>query len=216
MTEVPGGQPCPPWQRGLGIALENIVKYPGNFRGTRSQEWVVWAQHPHLQGHRGPGSVTTRVGGLKLSARTQGSRQDWTPCGEGICGCMSSSSPPSAWPLRPSLPGSPHRSFWPHEPLTSLSSNVLLTSPGTLATAPETVSVRTRLWSFLPITESPCSPSGAQVQGKKGETGSLKEIEGDISDTPYPVPCQQTDANSFHGQEKGKSQEPLKAWRKHQ
>ena len=31
MTGVPGGRQCPPWQRGLGIALENIVQCPGIF-----------------------------------------------------------------------------------------------------------------------------------------------------------------------------------------
>jgi len=35
MTGVPGGWQCPPWQRGLGIALENIIKCPRIFQGDK-------------------------------------------------------------------------------------------------------------------------------------------------------------------------------------
>ena len=50
--------------------------------------------------------------------------------------------------------------------------------PCTLATAPGTVSVRTRLWSFLPITESPLPQVETTCRGRKGESGSLKEVVG--------------------------------------
>ena len=63
---------CPPWQRGLGIALENIVKCPGIFQGdkisrmcsldsasTSPGTWRPWqcdhlSQWPGAE-HQGPG-----------------------------------------------------------------------------------------------------------------------------------------------------------------
>ena len=148
--------------------------------------------------------------------RGSGAPGHWTPCGEGACACLPPSSPPSIWPLWPSLPGSPQKSFWPHEPLNSPSSNVLLTStqnPGHCSQDSVCQDASLVISSHHRIPPTPQVETTFTV--RKGKTGSLKEVVC-VSDTPYPVPCQQTNTNSFHGQEKGKSQEPLKAWRKHQ
>jgi len=58
MTGVPGGWQCPLWQRGLGIALENIIECPGNFQGDKISEMCsldsasTYNTHKHTFTHK--------------------------------------------------------------------------------------------------------------------------------------------------------------------
>ena len=185
MTGVPGGRQCPPWQRGLGIVLENIIECPGIFQGDKisgmcsldsaSTSPRTWRpqQHDHLS--RWPGAecresrAPGRTGPHREREPVHVCRPPHHPA-LGLCGphCQ-------APPTDRSGPKSPS----PAPPATSCSRPT-----GILATASRTVSVRTHLWPFLPITESTPPPSGDHMQGK---IGSLKEVAG-VSDAPSPRP----------------------------
>lgn len=151
------------------IALENIVKCPGNFQGTGSQECLVWTQHPHLQGHGGPGSVTTRVGGLVLSAGTLASGRT---ASRGGSLCLSAallttqrsasaapslpgftptdrSDPMSPSPASPTMSCSCHPAHWPLLPGQCLSE---------------------RSGHFSPSQNPPVPQVENKCRGRKGET----------------------------------------------
>ena len=161
-----------PWQKGLGIALENIVKCPGIFQGekisgicsldsvsTSPGTWRLWQRdHPSQWPGaecRGPGAPG-RTGPHVEREPMHVCRPAHCPA-YGLCGphCQ-------APPTDRSGPTSPS----PAPPATFCSC-----PPRTLATAPRTVSVRMSLWSFLPITEStppkwrPCAGEGTGKQG---------------------------------------------------
>ena len=172
MTGAPGGRQCPPWQRGLGIALENIVKCPGIFQGDR------------ISGMFSLDSASTSPGTRRPR---QHDHPSWWPGAE----CRGPEAPGRNGPHRERKPVLVCRP--PHHPALSLCSPHCQASPtdrpgpmspspappatssshppSTLATAPRTVSVRMSLWSFLPITEStppkwrPCAGEGTGKQG---------------------------------------------------
>ena len=155
MTGVPGGRQCPPWQRGLGIVLENIIECPGIFQGdkisgmcsldsasTSPGTWRPWqcdhlSQWPgaELRGPGAPGRTGPHVEREPVRVCHPPHHPVLGPCGP-HCQATPTDRPGPMSPL--AVP-----------PATSCSR-----LPRTLATAPRTVSVRTHLWSFLPITES--------------------------------------------------------------
>ena len=169
MTGAPGGRQCPPWQRGLGIALENIVKCPGIFQGDRisgmfsldSASTSPGTRRPRQRDHprRWPGAECR---GPEAPGRN-GPHRERKPvlvCRPPHHPALSLCSPHcQASPTDRPGPMSPS----PAPPATSSSH-----PPSTLATAPRTVSVRMHLWSFLPITESPPPSHEGERRGKQG------------------------------------------------
>lgn len=170
---------CSPWQRGLRMALENIVKCPQIFQGdkvsricrldsafTSPRTWRPW-QHDHLSQwpraeHREPGAPRR--------TRPHVEREPVHVCHPphrpafGLCS--------------PHCQAPPTDCSGPMSPSTAPPATFCSRPPRTLATAPKTVSVRTCLWSFLPITESPPPPPQVEImfRVRKGKTGSLKEV----------------------------------------
>ena len=189
MTGAPGGRQCPPWQRGLGIALENIVKCPGIFQGDRisamlsldSASTSPGTRRPRQRDHprRWPGAECR---GPWPPGRTAPhmEREPVRVCcpphhpALGLCDphCPAPrtdrSDPMSPSPASPAMSCSRHPAHWPLLPGQCLSGRVS--------------------GHFSPSQNPPAPQVENKCRGRKGETGSLKEIEGDISDIPSPSP----------------------------